>query len=303
MHEHKSDMAKLKDKWLAGERRGQYAKVFIGVVSVAVIGTAITLITHASTNTASVQTEGGTVSTAASVVNDTSASGGKAVRFGSGSSSSGGGSSSGTLLSNVGCDYQDDTWSGDASSVGYSISKVSSSDGNPASFSVKLNANPGTTEVVGYPSVQCIMYSAMPANLSSAFTITPPASSTGLDYEYAYDVWLTTASAAQSYNWDTDLELMIWNYTNGQVPLGSVKATLSDGSKAWVAGDNKTGTVSVVYPNTTSGTINIANIVSQLKTLGYVSSTYDGILDVEYGIEAPYGGGQTFTVNSLSLSD
>lgn len=284
--------------WAARSHTARFAQVFVVVVSIAAIGTLITLISHAATPTAAVEAEAGTISGAASIVSDSTASGTHGVKFGT--ASSGG---SGTLLKDVSCGYQDDTWSGDASSVGYSVTKVSSSDGNPASFSVKLNANHGTTEVVGYPSVQCIMYSAMPSNLTSAFNTTPPASSSGLDYEYAYDVWLTTASAAQNSNWDTDLELMIWTYTNGQVPLGSVKATLSDGSKAWVAGDNKTGTVSVVYPNATTGTVNIASIVSQLKTLGYVSSTYDGILDVEYGIEAPYGGGQTFAVNSLSLSN
>jgi len=224
---------------------------------------------------------------------------------GSGTSAGGGstgGTSSGSLLGNVSCNYQVDTWSGDASKVGYSAAKVSSSDGNPASFSVKLNANKGTTEVVGYPSVQCLTYSALPANLNSSFSITPPANSSGLDYEYAYDIWLTTASAAESFNWNNDLELMIWTYTNGQVPLGSVKATLSDGAKAWVSGSSNTsGTVSVVYSNTTSGNINIASIVSQLESLGYVSKSYNGILDVEYGIEAPYGGGQTFAVNSVSL--
>jgi hypothetical protein len=209
-----------------------------------------------------------------------------------------------TPTSKVSCNYQTDTWSGDASSVGYSVTKVANKDGNPASFSVKLNAKSGTTEVVGYPSDQCIMYSALPTSLTSSFSNTPPASSNGLDYEYAYDIWLTTASAATSNNWDNDLELMIWTYTNGQQPAGSVKSTLSDGSKVWVAGNNTSGTVSVVLPkNETSGTINIASIVSQLKSLSYVSSTYNGILDTEYGIEAPYGGGQTFTVGSVSIAE
>ncbi len=206
--------------------------------------------------------------------------------------------------SNVTCHYQPDTWSGDASSVGYSVTKVSATDGNPASFSVKLNANPGTTEVVGYPSDQCLMYSALPANLSSSFNITPPAASSGLDYEYAYDIWLTTAANAQSFNWDNDLELMIWNYNNGQFPAGSLKGTLADGSKVYVAGDNVTGTVSVVLPsNETTGTVNVSSLVSQLQSKGYITSADNGILDLEYGIEAPYGGGQTFTVNSLSVAD
>jgi hypothetical protein len=64
-----------------------------------------------------------------------------------------------------------------------------------------------------------------------------------------------------------------------------------------------TGTVSVVLPkNETSGSVNIASIVRELKSLGYVAQNYDGILDVEYGIEAPYGGNQVFTVNSVSVA-
>ena len=98
---------------------------------------------------------------------------------------------------------------------------------------------------------------------------------------------------------------MIWTYVHGQRPAGSKVATLSDGSAVWFAGtkgDNNS-TVSVVLPsNSTSGTVNISSIVSQLKSLGYVPSSDNGILDVEYGIEAPYGGGNTFAVTGLSVS-
>ncbi len=204
---------------------------------------------------------------------------------------------------NVTCNYGPDTWSGDASGVGYSVREIQATNGDLASFAVALNANKGTTEVVGYPSDQCLMYSALPSMLTSSFDVTPPANSSGLDYEYAYDIWLTTAAAATSNNWNNDLELMIWTYVNGQVPAGSVAATLSDGSKVWVAGNNTNGTVSVVLPkNETIGTVDIASIVSQLKARGYVTSADTGILDVEYGIEAPYGGGQTFAVNGFSVS-
>jgi len=203
----------------------------------------------------------------------------------------------------VACNYSPDTWSGDAGGVGYSVKGKQSANGNLASFSVVLNANRGNTEVVGYPSVQCLTYSALPSRLTSSFDVTPPANSSGLDYEYAYDIWLTTASAATSNNWDNDLELMIWNYVNGQVPAGSVAGTLRDGSKVWVDGNNRTGTVSVVLSrNDTSGTIDMASLISQLKSRGYVTSADTGILDVEYGIEAPYGGGQTFKVNAFSLT-
>ncbi len=203
------------------------------------------------------------------------------------------------------CDFQTDTWSGDASSVGYSVQQLSADNGTTASFSVRLNANPGTTEVVGYPSDQCLIYSALPGSLTSSYDQTPPANSSGLDYEYAYDIWLTDASDATNANWNNDDELMIWTYVNGQVPAGSKVAKLSDGSAVWFDGSkgSNNSTISVVLPsNTTSGTVNIASIVSQLKALGYVPSSDNGILDVEYGIEAPYGGGNVFAVNGINVT-
>jgi len=211
-------------------------------------------------------------------------------------------------LNSGNCSYDVDTWSGDAASVGYTTTLLSHSDGNPASFSVRLNADSNNQEVVGYPSVQCLLYEAMPSNLNSSFHITPPTAN-GLNYEYAYDIWLTTTSKATASDWSNDLELMIWNYDDGQEPSGywdtpnhAPTATLSDGSTVYTYGSSSTGTVSVVLPsNMTSGNVNITSLVALLKTRGYVPSSDNGILDVEYGIEAPYGGNQTFTVNSLSL--
>ncbi len=58
---------------------------------------------------------------------------------------------------NVSCTYGPDTWSGDAGSVGYSVKETSATNGDLASFGVVLNANKGTTEVVGYPSDQCLI--------------------------------------------------------------------------------------------------------------------------------------------------
>ena len=170
---------------------------------------------------------------------------------------------------------------------------------------MRLNANHGTTEVVGYPSDQCLIYSALPHSLTSRYDVTPPSNSSGLDYEFAYDIWLTSASAAASNNWNNDLELMIWTYVNGQRPAGSKVSTLRDGSAVWFAGTkgSNNSTVSVVLPsNRTSGTVNIASIVAQLKARGYIPSSDDGILDVEYGVEAPYGGGNAFAVNTLTVT-
>ena len=89
----------------------------------------------------------------------------------------------------VSCSYRDDTWSGDASSVGYTVNKTQVANGDLRSYTVRLNAHQGNTEVVGYPSLQCITYSAIGPTLTSTFDVSPPASSGGLDYEYAYDMW------------------------------------------------------------------------------------------------------------------
>ena len=232
----------------------------LAIAIVAGVGIYTLAISHAATTAVGVEAESGKLAGTAAVQTDSTGttSGNNYVQFGTAPSTGGGGSGTVTPSSNISCQYQTDTSSGDAASVGYTISKLSNKDGNPSSFSVSLNANHGTTEVVGYPSDQCITYSTIPANFASAFNTTPPAASSGLDYEYAYDIWLTTASAAQAANWNNDLELMMSAYVNGQVPLGSVKATLSNGEKAWVAGSNTSGTVSVVLPsNTPSGTVSV----------------------------------------------
>lgn len=207
---------------------------------------------------------------------------------------------------NVSCNYGDDTWSGDASSVGYQVHNLSHANGNLASWSDTINANPGTTEVVGYPSDQCLMYEVIPSTWTSSFSQTPPSGGSNLDYEFAYDIWLASTAQVTMTNptWNPDLELMIWTYVHGQVPAGSPVATLADGSIVWTAGGNEIGTVTVVLPqNETSGTVNIGSIITQLKAQNLISNTdRTGALDTEYGVEAPYGGGQTFTVNGFSVT-
>ena len=201
--------------------------------------------------------------------------------------------------------YRDNVWSSDAAAAGYTFTDLSSSPNNSTlgNFSTKLNANPSNREVVAGPDLQGITYSAIPASLKSSFAVTPPANNTGLDYEYNYDIWLTTAAKAKAFDWSSDLELMIWTYTVSQTPAGSKVGTLPDGSAVWVAGNNVSGTVSIVLPrNETRGTVDITALVSELKAKGYVTSADNGILDVEYGIECPYGGGNTFGVNQFSVT-
>jgi hypothetical protein len=252
--------------------------------------------------------------TATKTATSSTGSGGSSKTSGGGSSKTTGGSATSTSgtpptpASAISCTYRDNTWDpGDASSLDYTVTDLSSKDGNPASFSVKLNAKAGTTRVVAYPDAQCILTESIPANLTSSYNITPPTSPSSMDYEFAYDFWINTATAIKSSDpWGNNQEIMIWTYNHGQTPSGKVEATLSDGSKVWGAGTTTNGasTISIVLPeNETSGTVDLASILSELRTKGLINSADTGIDDVEYGIEAPYGAGQTFTVNSFSVAD
>lgn len=289
-------------------RNSSHFNVVAGVVvAVAVGAVGYTLFfAHAAGPFALANTSGSTVSGNASLVADSTSSQGQALQFGIGSIS---GTPPPPPSSNVSCEY---TSHSTANVNGYTVTELSHQDGNPASFSVKLDANPTNKNVIGYPAEQCLLYSpTMPANLTSSYKITPPANSSGLDYEYAYDIWINTPANLKSSNmWNGQTEIMYWVYNNGQRPAtgtdGPIK-TLPDGSALWYCSttcDNYSEPIiSIVAPkNTTSGTLNIPNLINEIHSLGYdVDQT--GIIDVEFGVEVPYGGGQTFTVNSLSVSE
>ena len=289
-------------------RASSHFNLVVGVVvtvAVAVVGYTL-FFAHAAGPFAIANTSSATVSGNAGIVTDSTSLQGKTLQFG------GSGGGSGTTpppSSNIGCEY---TSHSTANVNGYTVNELSHTDGNPASFSVQLNANPTNKNVIGYPADQCLLYSpTMPANLTSSYKITPPANSTGLDYEYAYDIWINTPANINSSNaWTGQTEIMYWVYNNGQRPAtgtdGPIK-TLPDGSALWYCSttcDNYSEPIiSIVAPqNTTSGTLNIPNLINEIHSLGYdVDQT--GIIDVEFGVEVPYGGGQTFTVNSLSVSE
>jgi hypothetical protein len=209
----------------------------------------------------------------------------------------------------VSCEY---TPHSTANVNGYTVTGASFADGNPASFGVTLNADSNNRNVIGFPADQCLLYTpTMPSDLTSSYSITPPAHSNGLDYEFAYDIWINTPANLRSSNvWNGQTEIMYWVYTNGQTPAtgtGSPIATLPDGSALWYCStscDNYSEPIiSIVAPrNTTSGTLNITNLVGELHSLGY-DTAQTGIIDVEFGIEAPFGGGQVFKVNSLSVGE
>lgn len=280
-------------------------KAGIFVVVFAVIGI-ILIAVHAATPVFTIDSTSGNLQGNVSSCPDSSATSGNAVRFGGTSCSNTGGNP--TPSSNVACNYRDNTWDpSDAAALGYTVTDLSSINGNPASFSIKLNAQYTNKRVVAYPDVQCILTENIPSALTSSFNVTLPANSNGLDYEFAYDFWINTATAINSSNpWAGNQEIMIWTYNNGQTPAGSVEGTLSDGSTVYGPGTttNGVGAVSIVLPhNETSGTVDLASMLSQLRSKGLINSADTGIDDIEYGIEAPYGGGQIFTVKSLSVAE
>jgi hypothetical protein len=269
----------------------------------------IAAIPHTATSTSAKPTHSTSASpSASSSAGGHGSSGGTSPTPSSSAGGSGSGSSGGTSGSDASCQY---TPHSTANVNGYTVTDTSSTDGNPASFSVKLNANSSNKNVIGFPATQCLLYNpVLPSDLTSSYSITPPANSSGLDYEFAYDIWINTPANLRSSNvWTGQTEIMYWVYNNGQRPAtatGSPIKTLADGSKLWICPSSCDNypepIISIVAPsNTTSGTLNIAKLVNEVHSLGY-DTAQTGIIDVEFGIEAPYGGGQMFKVNSLSLA-
>lgn len=165
------------------------------------------------------------------------------------------------------------------------------------------------TSVKSYPATQ-VTYtlangqpepsSDFGTTLTSNFTNVIPSGS-GQDFEYAVDDWL--ADPAQQ-SWTNDFELMIWTYTNGQVPAGNDTGQVyTDAAgtqwEVWVAGGATTvspdSTVSFVRKvNATSGSLERWGFYHYLQSHGMLSSTF-GIDQTNYGLEICSTGGATRT--------
>jgi len=182
--------------------------------------------------------------------------------------------------------------------------------GNTAGFAdqTSVKSYPATQVTYTLPNGLPDPSSDFGTTLTSAFTNTIPSGS-GQDYEYAVDDWLANPSQP---SWTNDFELMIWTYTNGQVPAGNdTGKVLTDSAgtqwEVWVAGGATTvspdSTVSFVRKtNAVSGSLDRWDFYNYLIAQGMLHATF-GIDQTNYGLEICSTGGsaKTYGVTGYSL--
>ena len=96
-----------------------------------------------------------------------------------------------------------------------------------------MNNNSGDGHVKTYPNAQRDFDSPQITSLSSVPSTFAISGVPGGIYEYAYDIWINGLATSGS------TEVMIWNYNHGQVPSGSVVASVTldgRGYQVWKSG-------------------------------------------------------------------
>jgi hypothetical protein len=158
------------------------------------------------------------------------------------------------------------------------------------SFYVSASVSNEGGAVQSYPSSQ---YSFSPpvkiskfSALTSQFGLKNPPTGQGLDYGFAYDVWIN------GYGGNDHTELMIWEYNDGQVPSGSKVGTASfDGSRwvVWKGGNvGRDGGDIVTFVNAPmeSGTIDLLDFFDYVAGKGWLSDGKSADLwQVDWGVE------------------
>lgn len=199
---------------------------------------------------------------------------------------------------------------------GWSQTLTASSDSN---WSVSANMPAGNGAVVSYPDTQVTytLSSGKPdpvsdfgAALNSSWANINPSGS-GLDYEYAYDIWLADTSQD---SWANDQEIMIWTDNHGQTPAGDDTGkhyTDAAGTnwEVWIdPGSTSVSTnndiVSFVrQSNAATGSADLLGFYNYLRSSGYTSAAA-GIDQIGYGVELCSTGGvpKTFGLTSYTLT-
>ena len=271
------------------------------VVSMVIVAGAVVLLGALAAGTfVAVETESGTTANGALVVNDSAASGGKAVQFAAGATptpaptptpgpggvtfnrctnptttlpANASNPQDGVTLSGYYVDT--DTWNFGPYPGSQQTMYVC--DYNNWYAMVNVNDNNGDGAVKTYPDVHLDYNSPKVStfnSITSTFAHTAPA--TG-DWDYAYDVWLNNYG----------VELMVWTQSNGKqahVPgIATVATTTLSGITYNI---HKSGTyIAYDMPTTmTSGNINILEIIKDMQSRGYISSTAT-LTAIDYGVE------------------
>jgi hypothetical protein len=154
---------------------------------------------------------------------------------------------------------------------------------------------PNTGGVKSYPDISRTINQPVSAlsSITSSFNDSLPGAGA---FESAYDIWADN-------NAD---EIMLWTYTRGVGPLGTLQATASIGGSSWnvYRGSNGSNAVFsfVRNGNETSGTVDIKAVFSWLSSKGWLTNATLNTVDFGWEITSTNNTGENFAVNSYSLS-
>jgi hypothetical protein len=159
------------------------------------------------------------------------------------------------------------------------------------SFYVSASVTNKGGAVQSYPSSQYTFNSPVEISrfsvLKSDFGVKRPPTGKGLDYEFAYDIWVN------GYNGNHHTELMIWEYNHGQTPAGSKRGTASLAGARWEVWKGgrvgKDGGDIVTFVNkvsTESGTLDLRALLRYAATRGWLDGGMSARLwQVDWGVE------------------
>lgn len=305
----------------------------VAVISVGVIGVMLLSGSRAATPFASSEAESGTLMSPASVVTDATASGGKAVQFGTTSTSSGnsctspvtsGSDADFSWTASNGYQVSNDAWSGSAGPQSLYVC-------NYNSWYVETDQPNVGGQVETYPDSQvdlvpapyaCTMPNCGPVissltSITSNFGISTP-SGANLGYDAAYDTWI------DGLNNGNCEEMMVWNqWENDLSGATFVYTNVSIGGNTWdiwtygnPGGDNCGYVGFAPTTQEASGAVNllalydwvIANDPAWFDCTSMSACKAGGanpaeLSAVEYGVEVAYTDGtQKFTLTNFSLT-
>lgn len=287
------------------KRLPQQVQLIATVVVFVLIGLVALSMSRAATPTISFEAESGALASPATVATDTTASAGKAVRFGSGAQAS---------------SCQNPTWSSSAklgtwTTNGYNVNNNvwNSSEGGPQTiyacawnswYIVSNQPGAGTDDSVkSYADTQkqvSIPLSTM-TSIPTTFDVTTPSGGGAVtpnskQWNAAFDLWLD--------NYGT--EVMIWNNwtMNWQYWYSTYKGvTVTIDGVTYAAYNNGNhGLWFVRQSVTNSGSVDIANVLKWAVSKGWLTNSQ--VLNaIEYGFEVSYTGTPTnFYLNNYSLT-
>lgn len=267
------------------------------VAAAAIIGTHLRYFSHAASPYVAVEAESGSLGGSATIETDSTASGGEAVKFGSGT----------TSQTCTDPSFVNSQLEGGETIGNYYVTNDmwnNSPTGTQTIYVCNYNnwyvtaTQPATTSVKVYPNVH-EDFSSEPlissfSAITSSFAETAP--HVGI-YEYAYDMWLNGVAT------DGSTEVMIWTDNYNQTPSGTTQGTVTYDGQTYTIWKSGSYIAFVDNTNVTSGTVNILDFYNYIISKGWIPST-STVGQIDYGIEvcSTNNAPATFAVNNFSIT-